>query len=423
MKPLHLFDAIGVELEYMIVDGDSLNVRPISDQVLAQAAGEPTSHYDKPGISWSNELVLHVLELKTTEPTTDLAREVGRFHADVQRINELLAGHHARLLPGGAHPWMDPYKEMHLWPHGDREIYAAFNRIFDCRGHGWANLQSCHLNLPFQGDEEFGRLHAAIRLLLPLLPAIAASTPIVDGHVQDALDFRLETYKTNSARLPRITGLVVPEPVYSEAAYREQILAPMYESIAPFDPEGTLQDEWLNARGAIARFDRNAIEIRIIDVQECPLADLAIASLIVETLKALVDERWAGVQEQQGWQTAPLARILNATIKEAEAAVITDPAYLKLFGLNKQNATAGQVWQHLFAHHQKLGAIPAIFHEPLGIIVNQGCLARRMLHALGTPVDHQGLTTLATKLCCNLASNTLLDSSARCAARRSGDVS
>ncbi len=408
MKPLHLFDAIGVELEYMIVDGTSLDVKPISDQLLQAAAGELTSHYDKPGISWSNELVLHVIELKTTEPATDLAAMVAPFHADVQRINTLLAAHDARLMPGGAHPWMDPFKEMHLWPHGDREIYAAFNRIFDCRGHGWANLQSCHLNLPFQGDEEFGRLHAAIRLILPLLPALAASTPIVDGQVQSSLDFRLETYKTNSAKLPRITGLVVPEPVFSEAAYREQILAPMYESIAPFDPEGTLQDEWLNARGAIARFDRDAIEIRIIDVQECPLADLAIASLIVETLKALVAETWTGVKKQQGWQTTPLAAILNATIKDGEAAVISDPAYLQLFGMAAASATAGQVWQHLFAYHQKQGTIPTIFHAPLAIILSQGCLARRMLRTLGNPVDRQGLTSLAKKLCQCLADDTPL---------------
>ncbi len=412
MKPLHLFDATGVELEYMIVDATSLNVRPISDQLLQAAAGELTGHYDKPGVSWSNELVLHVIEFKTTEPATDLAAMVAPFSADVQRINELLIPRHARLMPGGAHPWMEPFREMHLWPHGDREIYAAFNRIFDCRGHGWANLQSCHLNLPFQGDEEFGRLHAAIRLILPLLPALAASTPIVDGRVQSSLDFRLETYKTNSARLPLITGQVVPEPVYSEAAYRERILAPMYDAIAPFDPEGTLQDEWLNARGAIARFDRDAIEIRIIDVQECPLADLAIASLIVETLRTLVDETWTGVKEQQGWQTAPLAAILNSTIKEAEAATITDPAYLHLFGMHAAQATAGQVWQHLFSHHQKQGAIPAIFHDPLGIILKQGCLARRMLRTLGNPVNRQGLTTLAERLCACLATNTLLNTTA-----------
>jgi hypothetical protein len=31
-----------------------------------------------------------------------------------------------------------------------------------------------------------------------------------------------------------------------------------------------LRHEWVNARGAIARFDRSAIEIRVLDVAECP---------------------------------------------------------------------------------------------------------------------------------------------------------
>ncbi|HAL85576.1 MAG TPA: hypothetical protein DCM31_01010, partial [Deferribacteraceae bacterium] len=37
----------------------------------------------------------------------------------------------------------------------------------------------------------------------------------------------------------------------------------MYRDIAPYDPECILQEEWLNSRGAIARFDRKAIEIRL----------------------------------------------------------------------------------------------------------------------------------------------------------------
>ena len=52
----------------------------------------------------------------------------------------------------------------------------------------------------------------------------------------------------------------------------------MYDDIAPLDPDAVLQHEWLNARGAIARFDRNTIELRVLDVQECPRADLAICA-------------------------------------------------------------------------------------------------------------------------------------------------
>ena len=50
------------------------------------------------------------------------------------------------------------------------------------------------------------------------------------------------------------------------------------------------RDEWLNARGAIARFGRGTIEIRVLDVQECPQADLAICAAVVEVLQALVAE-------------------------------------------------------------------------------------------------------------------------------------
>src|SRR5690606_30349750 len=126
-------------------------------------------------------------------------------------------------------------------------------RIFDCRGHGWANLQSVHLNLPFANDDQFGRLHAAIRLLLPLLPALAASSPLIESRRSGLLDTRLDVYRSNAARIPSVSGQVIPEPVYTRSDYDREILQRMYRDVAPFDPDGTLQHEWLNARGAIAR--------------------------------------------------------------------------------------------------------------------------------------------------------------------------
>ena len=44
---------------------------------------------------------------------------------------------------------MHPETEMQLWQHNYSKIYALYNRIFDCRGHGWSNVQSMHINLPF----------------------------------------------------------------------------------------------------------------------------------------------------------------------------------------------------------------------------------------------------------------------------------
>src|SRR2546430_716932 len=174
------------------------------------------------------ELTRHVLEFKCLEPSVDIASLQPLFRAQIDRANAVLHAHNAALMGSGCHPFMDPVSETELWPHELHEVYETFNRIFDCRGHGWSNLQSMHINLPFANDDEFGILHSAIRLLLPLLPALAASTPIISGSATNTFDNRLVYYAKNCTRVPRCTGLLVPEPSQSEQHYRDTILQPLY---------------------------------------------------------------------------------------------------------------------------------------------------------------------------------------------------
>ena len=68
------------------------------------------------------------------------------------------------------------------------------------------------------------------------------------------------------------------------------LLETIYADLAPLDPEGILRHERGNGRGCIARFDRMALEIRLIDVQECPRMDLAIAEAAVAVSQALVED-------------------------------------------------------------------------------------------------------------------------------------
>ena len=105
----------------------------------------------------------------------------------------------------------------------------------------------------------------------------------------------------------------------------------MYRDIAPYDPEGIIQHEWLNSRGAIARFERNTIELRVIDMQECPLADLSVAFLTTEAVKALVKERWTDYAHQSSFAIEPLVNVFNKTVHQAEQALIDDPLYLEIF--------------------------------------------------------------------------------------------
>jgi carboxylate-amine ligase len=251
-------------------------------------------------------------------------------------------------MPTGAHPLMNPDTETKLWPHGYNEIYEIYNRVFNCRGHGWSNLQSTHLNLPFANDAEFAVLHTAIRLLLPIMPALAASTPVLDGQITGMVDTRLQYYLDNQVKIPSITGHVIPESVLSREEYEAHILSPIYRDIAPYDPNKILQFEWLNSRGAIARFDRNAIEIRTLDIQECPRADIAIAALITSTLQAIAEERWDSFSSQAEWSEQALSQIWRDVIRDGQSTIIHDQAYLAAFGYREATATARDLWQHIY---------------------------------------------------------------------------
>jgi glutamate---cysteine ligase / carboxylate-amine ligase len=405
-ETLHLFQAFGVELEYMIVDAKSLDVRPITDWVLQAVAGEITSDFEAGDITWSNELTAHVIELKTTEPATALDPLPQAFQASVSRINSVLEPMGARLMPSAMHPWMDPHREMVLWPHDNSTIYEAFNRIFDCRGHGWANLQAVHLNLPFSGDAEFARLHAAIRVLLPILPALAASSPFMDGRPAGLLDSRLAVYEQNCRRIPAATGRVVPEPVFSSAEYHRLILEPLYADVAPFDAEGVLQEEWLNARGAIARFERSAIEIRVLDVQECPQADVAICALITDVLESLAAGRWGDPARLEAWETESLYSLLQGAIRDGERTVMSDGEYRRLFGLEGHGAvTAADLWKHLAdAIGPEARSRHASLRPALQTLLERGPLARRILTAVGSEPSRERIAAVYRRLCECLAS-------------------
>lgn len=382
-SPLHLFEGYGVELEYMIVQRDDLRVLPIADKLIYDEVGAYLSDVEFGDIAWSNELVLHVVELKTNGPASSLSGLPEKFQRHVQKINEMLAKYDAMLLPTGAHPLMNPFTDTKLWPHEHNAVYEAYNRIFDCRGHGWANLQSTHLNLPFADDVEFGKLHAAIRILLPLIPAISASSPILDGKVTGLQDTRLEVYRHNQDKIPAIAGKIIPEAVFTKKEYEEQIFQRIYKAVAPYDPEGILQDEFLNSRGAIARFSRNAIEIRLIDIQESPAADIAVLRAVVGVLQALVAERWAALSYLQKFDENMLSAILLEVIREGQEAVIFDQGYLACFGLaDAGSMSVGELWQHLVQEALELEDEPETAYI-LHTITSRGNLATRIREATG----------------------------------------
>jgi gamma-glutamyl:cysteine ligase YbdK (ATP-grasp superfamily) len=403
---LHLFQGYGIELEYMLVDRTTLDVKPITDELLKQVLGSYGSDYENGIITWSNELVLHVVELKSTRPEANLNGLEHAFAENVERINALLGTWNEMLMPSAAHPFMNPQTETKLWPHDNNEVYAIYNSIFDCKGHGWSNLQSTHLNLPFYDDEEFAKLHAAIRLILPILPGLCASSPILDGKFTGSLDMRMNYYKTNQSKLPSITGKIIPEAVFSKRNYINTIYEKIKADIKPFDLKDELNPIWVNSRGAIPRFDRGSIEIRIMDIQECPSADLSIVKLVVETIKCFVSEKFLDIESQMKWKTETLAQMLDQTTEKAQNVVIENEDYLKVFGYPDKKATVCELWQHIFQRLIRIGtdSLGNTNHE-IEVILKEGTLSQRILRALGKDHSKENIASVYRLLCGCLAQN------------------
>jgi carboxylate-amine ligase len=398
----HLFEVFGIELEYMLINSSDFKVNPIVDKLLTEKNGSLTSDVDNGRIEWSNELVAHVVELKTNGPTADLENLADLFAENIREMNQLLEKFGSQLLPTASHPLMHPETEMQLWKHNYSKIYALYNRIFDCRGHGWSNVQSMHINLPFNGDAEFEKLHAAVRILLPIFPGLSASSPIFEGKFTGFKDARMQVYKTNQKEIPQMTGKVIPEQVFSKKEYAERIFEPINKAIKPHDTENILDHHFLNSRGAIARFDRGAVEIRVIDLQECPKADLAIAVLVIEALKLLVSEELISLEDQKSWHEDDLFSIFNDVIESAEGAVISNKRYLDIFDL-EEKVSVQELWKKIYSMVNE--NISEKHRINIEFLLENGSLSTRILQALGKDFTPEEVTETYGELAKCLAEN------------------
>ena len=403
MSNYPLFSVLGIEIEYMLVDTQTLDVQPKSDVILKQIAGSIVNEVAMGDIALSNELVMHVIELKNNGPKPPSSHIAQDFQQAVMQLQPILAEHRLQLLPTGAHPWMNPLLETKRWPYGNKDIYETYDTIFNCQGHGWSNLQSMHVNMPFVSDEDFCQLHNTIRLILPLLPALAASTPLLDGAPTGFLDSRLHFYANNQKRIPSISGDIIPDFIPSEAAYQAQVLEPMYHDIKAFDPKGHLQHEWLNSRAAIPKFNYKAIEIRCLDSQECVNADIAIAKVIHAVLKRWY-ESGSRVHADKICSTKRLKSVYNETLTKGLSVEIDDVELLEQWHLpKKKGMNLGNIWSFLI--ESVCSDLDLDSQRALEHILSHGNVSDRLLRACGKDVSRQKLSTIYRQLGECLSSN------------------
>ncbi|MCJ7763289.1 glutamate-cysteine ligase family protein [Candidatus Bathyarchaeota archaeon] len=328
-KPL---EVLGPEHEFSIVNKE-LKALPIADKVIRAYCGKLVNFVELPRFTFGKEMQLHVIEVKANEPFKSPETFEETMHEAVTTLSDFLEKkYNASLLGTGMHPLLK-LEDTRIWPHRHRKIYQEYGKVFNLKQHGWLNIQSYHLNLPYSNEANGVHMHNLLAILCAYLPAISASSPIYEGAVGANVDNRLAFYKVNQQEVPSVAGDVVPEPVSSFSMYNKEVIGRYSRDLAKAGADRTiLFKEWVNSRGVIFRFDRSALEVRVMDEQECIKSDVALSCFVRASLRGLISSN---------------AELLPHPLLVSDFnAVLANGLNAKV--LNPHGPTARQVCKHLF---------------------------------------------------------------------------
>jgi gamma-glutamyl:cysteine ligase YbdK (ATP-grasp superfamily) len=315
-----------------LVDGE-LKALPIVDKVIKDFRGRIVNFVEQPSFTFGKEIQLHVMEFKSNRPFRSPENFEETMHEAVLTLQDFLESKYgAHLLGTGMHPLLR-LEETGVWPHRHRQIYKAYSKVFNLNQHGWLNIQSFQLNVPYYNEKSAIFMHNALAEICAYLPAISASSPIYEGKLGEHVDNRLLFYMINEREVPSVTGAVIPEYVFSFRQYVKEIIEKYSLDLANAGADGCLlHKDWVNSRGVVLRFDRRAIELRIMDEQECVKSDVALSCFVRAVMRGLMREKPELLPH--GILTDDFNSVMMAGLK---ASV-----------LNPHGQTARQVCKHFF---------------------------------------------------------------------------
>jgi gamma-glutamyl:cysteine ligase YbdK (ATP-grasp superfamily) len=283
-------EVLGPEHEFSLVN-DELSALPIVDKVIKDFHGRVVNFVELPNFSFGKEIQLHVMEIKPNMPFRSPENFEETMHGAVLTLTDFLESKYkVHLLGGGMHPLLK-LEETGVWPHRHKKIYQAYSKVFNLNQHGWLNIQSFQLNIPYSNQDAI-LMHNMLSEICAYLPAISASSPVYEGKFGENVDNRLCFYMLNQKEVSSVTGDVIPEYVSSFGQYEKEIIERYSMDLAHAGAdECLLYKDWVNSRGVIFRFDRKAIEIRVMDEQECVKSDVALSCFIRALLRGLLENK------------------------------------------------------------------------------------------------------------------------------------
>jgi carboxylate-amine ligase len=161
---------VGLEEEFAVLDPDSLELAGHFERLRDAAADDPLL---SPAIA--GELISSEIEIRSGRGE-DLAAARSAQRELRRRLFALAGGHEVELGATGTHPWSD-YRRQHVI---DTDHY---HRVEDGLKYvAWRNNTfSLHVHVGIHGADRSVRVCDRLRPVLPVLLAISANSPFLDG--------------------------------------------------------------------------------------------------------------------------------------------------------------------------------------------------------------------------------------------------
>lgn len=404
----HLLRGARLELEYALVDKSSLHPLALVDEVMTLHSGERNRRLQRSDATWRNPGPAHSLRVGARSRLDELASAKTLLSAELEILGALAGQVGGRLVATGMHPWMRA-AEGKIWPHGDHRRDQALAWLFGAARHGFCNQQCLGLSLPFENEIQFERLFAALRFAMPLMPALAASSPFVEGIRGPALSCRLAARRDYFASNPALACSLVPDALPNREAYQNEVLRPLERVLRASPETASLQPLDVCGHGLLADFDDGLIHIRMLDMQECLQADLSVCAVVAGIAQLILREGAMPHHTLRDWPSARLAELVESTLVAGTQAVVRDAEFLRAFDFPEGGTCrVSELVQYLLEDALADDAEVASHMPTLRHIASRGSLAERCVRKLGERSTDEDLFNLYRQLADCLPSDELL---------------
>jgi glutamate---cysteine ligase / carboxylate-amine ligase len=247
---------VGLEEEFAVLDPQDLGLVPRFEELRAASSADPVL-----AESIAGELISSEIEIRSGRGE-DLAAALAAQRDRRRRLFALAAERGVALGATATHPWSD-YREQHII---ETEHYRRVEH--GLKYVAWRNNTfSLHVHVGIRGAERAVLVCDRLRPVLPLLLAVSANSPFLDGRDSGLHSARTQIFTKSFPRCG------VPDAFGSWDAFARYIeFLVQTRSIVEYT------QVWWSIR---PHFSFGTIEVRICDAQSTAAESEGLASLIV----------------------------------------------------------------------------------------------------------------------------------------------